>query len=90
MQDTLDQADLTDFLSAHIQVLIAEANEAGFGTDEILAALSHIISAQRLAYDADPDPADDPGLEAARSAGVDVPDDARDNIDTEKDVPRAG
>jgi hypothetical protein len=79
MLDTLDTADLRDFLDAHIQVLIAEANEAGFGTEEILNELRDIIERQRIAHDADPDPAEDPS-----------PDNATADIDTEDGVPRAG
>jgi hypothetical protein len=60
MRDTLDSKDLSDFLQAHIQVLIAEANEAGFGTEEILTELRAIVEQQRIAYNTDPDPADDP------------------------------
>jgi hypothetical protein len=85
MHDTLDTADLRDFLHAHIQVLIAEANEAGFGTEEILAELRDIIEQQRIAYDADPDPAEDPGQAAdARSPHH------ADTLDAEEEAPRAG
>ena len=79
MLDTLDSADLRDFLHAHIQVVIAEANEAGFGTAEILAELRDILDKQRLAYDADPDPAEDPD-----------PDNAAPDIDPGREIPRGG
>jgi hypothetical protein len=67
MPETLDTADLRDFLDAHIQVMIAEANEAGFGTGEILVELRDIVEQQQIAYDADPDPADDPRPRGTRA-----------------------
>ena len=77
MRDTHDAKDLQNFLDIRLQTLIAEANEAGFGTADILAGLSHAVEQQRLAYDSDPDPADEPGLEAARAAKVRLPDEVR-------------
>jgi len=69
-------------------VLIAEANEAGFGTEEILAELGDLLQQQQIAYDADPDPADDPHPDDVRTADTRKPDVA--DIDAEGGAPRAG
>jgi hypothetical protein len=87
MRDTLNSKELIDFLSDHIQVIIADANEAGFGTREILAEFSRILDQQQQAYDADPDPAEDPVPGSSRTADIR---NAGDDIDTEQGVPRAG
>jgi hypothetical protein len=67
--------------------MIAEANEDGFGTEEILAELGDLLQQQQMAYDADPDPAEDP--EDFRITDVRKPD-ATADIDAEEGVPRAG
>lgn len=60
MPDSLEVSDLEEFIDTYLQVIIAEANEAGFSSDEILAALRQAIERQRLAFEEDPDPAEDP------------------------------
>jgi hypothetical protein len=81
---------IDDFLSMRLETLIAEANEAGFGTGQVLAGLTRLVQRQWHAHDEDPDPAEDIDLEAARAARVEIPADAFDDVDTEKGVPRAG
>lgn len=43
-----------------VSELIAEANDAGYGTDEALQALIAAVAKQRIIISRDPDPADDP------------------------------
>lgn len=83
-------ASLDDFLNTRLQTLIAEANEAGFGSEQVLAGLTRMVQRQWHAYDEDPDPAEDADLESARSANVEIPTDAFDDVDTEEGVSRAG
>lgn len=40
--------------------LVDKAVVAGWNPDEVFIALATVTAAQRLAYEADPDPADDP------------------------------
>lgn len=54
--------DATDAARAALEKIIADANAAGWGSDEIAVAL---VEAARLLKDAnvrDPDPADDPAI----------------------------
>lgn len=81
---------LDDFLNTRLQMLIAEANGAGFGSEQILAGLTRLVQRQWHAYDEDPDPAEDTDLEAARAARVEIPADAFDDVGTEEGVSRAG
>lgn len=88
---SLDKNDLEDFLGSRLQALIADANEAGFATQDVIAGLRHALEQQRLAYEADPDPADDPEqLEVRRAAKVRVPKDAFDDLERKGSPPRAG
>lgn len=66
MPQSLEISDLEDFIDVYLQVIIAEANEAGFSSAEILTALGDAIERQRHAFDEDPDPADDPAPRKAR------------------------
>jgi hypothetical protein len=59
MPDSLEISDLEDFVDVYLQVIIAEANEAGFSSEEILAALADALERQRRAFEEDPDPAED-------------------------------
>jgi hypothetical protein len=52
--------DLQEELDAEIGETIAEANHAGYGTEETVEALEAVIENTKLALDLDPDPADDP------------------------------
>lgn len=52
--------DLQEELDAEVAETIAEANEAGYGTEETVEALEEVIENTKLALDLDPDPADDP------------------------------
>lgn len=82
--------DLQDFLHSRIDSLIADANEAGFATTDVLAGLRDELEQQWHSYDVDPDPADDPDLEATRAAKVRIPKNVLADIDTGENVPRAG
>lgn len=90
MLDTPGSANLQDFLRARVQALIADANGAGWGTPEVLAALSNVVRDTKHEYNEDPDPADEPDLLLARGAPVEIPASVLEDIDTEQDVPRAG
>jgi len=48
-----------------IELMIAEANEQGFGTDEALDALDEVVANAKVIYDEDPDPAADPEVRHA-------------------------
>lgn len=72
---------LETFLENRLQGVIADANAAGWGTQDVLEALDSALKQARRAYREDPDPADDPDpTEKSLS----------ENLDTEEDVPRAG
>lgn len=47
-------------LNAEIEETIAEANEAGYGTEKRSRRLKEVIANTKLALDLDPDRADDP------------------------------
>lgn len=47
-------------LDDEVSVLVAEANDAGYGTEEALEALDEVVDNQKAIYSEDPDPADDP------------------------------
>lgn len=81
----IDIASLPSFLSERLGLLIAEANEAGYGSNDVLEELARQIASQGRAYQEDPDPAEDPDLEAARAATVRNP--GQDNLDSEQSVP---
>jgi hypothetical protein len=90
MLDQTEAASLREFLSSRLEALIADANAAGWGTEDVLAGLTMVMQHQWLAYDHDPDPADDTDLETSRAARIDLPEDILENLDTERNVPRAG
>lgn len=52
--------ELEASLDDKISELLAEANDAGYGTDEATAALLKVVNNQVVISDHDPDPADDP------------------------------
>lgn len=52
------QAEMDDRVSE----LLAEANDAGYSTDEALDALQAVVKNQAQISDQDPDPADDPDV----------------------------
>lgn len=83
-------ADLRELLHSRLEILIADANEAGFATRDVLAGLRAELEEQRHVYDEDPDPAEDPDLEASRAASIRIPRAILEDIDTEEDVPRSG
>lgn len=82
-------ADLQDFLHSRLELLIADANEAGFATKDVLAGLRDELEQQAHLYEEDPDPADDPDLEATRAARIRIPRDILNDIDTEENGPRS-
>jgi len=47
-------------MSDKLELMIAEANEEGFGTEEALDALDAVVDNAKVIYDEDPDPAADP------------------------------
>ena len=53
-------ADCEEAMDIAIRGLIDLANNAGWKTPEVLAAIGSAIVHQRIAYSEDPDPADDP------------------------------
>jgi hypothetical protein len=67
--------DLHALLRLRLQEAIAEANEAGRSTEDVLETLSLVLLEEQTAYDRDPDPADDP---------------IQTDLSSEKGVPRAG
>lgn len=55
--------ELEESLDGKVGDLIAEANDAGYGTEETLEALDEVVDNQKVIYLEDPDPADDPVAE---------------------------
>jgi hypothetical protein len=53
-------ADCEEAMDTAIRGLVDLANNAGWKTSEVLAAIANAIVHQRIAYSEDPDPADDP------------------------------
>lgn len=51
--------DLEGALECRVQATIADANAAGWGTEESFDALASLITNLRQAYDEDPDPSED-------------------------------
>lgn len=60
LKDPDRSIDLQEELDAQIGETIAEANDAGYGTEETIEALEQVVKNTRIALDMDPDPADDP------------------------------
>lgn len=60
--------ELKASLDDKVSELVAEANDAGYGTDETMEALLSVVQNQAVIAAEDPDPADDP------SGDVRVPD----------------
>lgn len=52
--------DLEQQLDDKVSELIAEANDAGYGTEEALEALDEVVDSQKIIYSEDEDPAEDP------------------------------
>ena len=52
--------ELEASLDDKISELLAEANDAGYGTEEATTALLKVVKNQAVISDHDPDPADDP------------------------------
>lgn len=46
-------------LDLHVQMLIDDAVQAGWDTRTVIKAMENVAKAKALAYDEDPDPADD-------------------------------
>ncbi|MDB5524956.1 MAG: hypothetical protein JWM58_2719 [Rhizobium sp.] len=90
MPERTDPINLQDFLNARLEALVADANAAGWGTEDVLAGLTKVMQNQWRAYDHDPDPADDADLEATRAARIDVPAKILEDLDTEEGVSRGG
>jgi hypothetical protein len=82
-------AYLRDFLHSRLGLLIADANEAGFSTTDVLAGLRNELDRQRHGYEKDPDPADDPDNGATDADRSQIQEDVVADIDTEAGVPRA-
>lgn len=55
--------ELQQDLAKIVEDVIAEANGAGYGTEETIEALDEVVEAMEIAYDEDPDPAEDPTSE---------------------------
>lgn len=62
--------ELEEALDGKVTEVVAEANDAGYGTDEALDALDDVVDNQKLIYDEDPDPADDAELEQAAASRI--------------------
>lgn len=58
--DTDRKIELEEELDDRVSDLLAEANDAGYGTEEALEALDEVVDNQKVIYSEDPDPADDP------------------------------
>lgn len=54
--------EATDAARAALKALIADANAAGWGTDEMAVALVEAAQTLKDANISDPDPADDPAI----------------------------
>lgn len=54
------ELELEEVLDTKVVEMLAEANDAGYGTEETLEALDDVVDNQRIIYNEDPDPADDP------------------------------
>ena len=55
-----NKLELEERLDEKVVDVIAEAQDAGYGTEETLDALDDVVDNQKLIYNEDPDPADDP------------------------------
>ena len=67
--------ELKASLDDKVNELVAEANDAGYGTDETMEALLAVVQNQAVIVAEDPDPADDPSVDV----GVSEPDPGRNN-----------
>ena len=56
------KTELQAALDDRVSELLAEANDAGYSTDEALDALQAVVKNQAQISDQDPDPADDPDV----------------------------
>ena len=90
MLDRTEPENLQEFLKSRLETLIADANATGWVTEDVLSGLTMIMQNHWLAYDHDPDPADDADLETSRAARIDLPKDVLEDLDAEENVPRAG
>jgi hypothetical protein len=62
--------DLEAAFDERVSELLAEANDAGFGSAEAMVALQKVVKNQAVISEADPDPADDPNDDERRAPGV--------------------
>jgi hypothetical protein len=60
LDDPDRKAELEAALDDRVSELIAEANDAGYSTDEAMEALRAVVNNQAVIAGNDPDPADDP------------------------------
>lgn len=67
LQDPDRKLELEERLDDRVVDVVAEANDAGYGTEEVLDALDDVIDNQKLVYAEDPDPADDSEPEEPRA-----------------------
>jgi hypothetical protein len=67
LKDPDRKLELEERLDDKVVDIVAEANDAGYGTEEVLDALDDVIDNQKLVYAEDPDPADDPEPEEPRT-----------------------
>jgi hypothetical protein len=62
LNDLDRKAELQAALDDHVSELLAEANDAGYSTAEVIDALQAVVKNQALIAGEDPDPADDPDV----------------------------
>ena len=62
LNDPDRKTELQAALDDRVSELLAEANDAGYSTDEALDALQAVVKNQAQISDQDPDPADDPDV----------------------------
>jgi len=60
--------EIEEMLDEPFRKLVDEAATAGWDTPEVLNALEELVRNYRVAYDIDPDPADDPQAESQANA----------------------
>lgn len=60
MSDPKRITELEAAFDDKVSELLAEANDAGYGSGEAMEALRNVVNNQAVVSDQDPDPADDP------------------------------
>ena len=56
------ELECEEALDLHVQELIEDAVQAGWGPRTIFKAIAKVAAAKAIAYEEDPDPEDDPAL----------------------------